>query len=66
MINCQLLREVFCASQIVSIANFVVVSSVGIMRVDCMIPRRTNKEELQQRNRHGTVGALGSVDIQSD
>ena len=30
------LREGFRASQIVSIMNFVVVSSVGIMRVDCI------------------------------
>ena len=36
LINCQLLREGFRASQIVRITNFVVVSSVGIMRVDCI------------------------------
>ena len=35
--NCHLLREGFCASQIVSITNFVVVSSVGIIRVVCIL-----------------------------
>ena len=35
LINCRLLREGFCDRQTVSITNFVVVSSVGIMRVDC-------------------------------
>ena len=36
MINCHLLREGFRASQIVSITNFVAVSSVRIKRVDCI------------------------------
>ena len=36
LINCHLLREGFHARQIVSITNFVIVSSVGIMRVDCI------------------------------
>ena len=35
--NCHLLREGFRTSEIVSITNFVVVSSVGIMRVDYIL-----------------------------
>ena len=35
LIICHLLREGFRASQIVGSTNFVVVSTVGIMRVGC-------------------------------
>ena len=37
LINCYLLREGFHANEIVNITNFVVVSSVGITRVDCTV-----------------------------
>ena len=36
LICCCLLRESFCASQILGITDFVVVSSVCIMRFDCV------------------------------
>ena len=51
LINCHLLREGFRASQIVSITNFVVVLSVGIMRVDCSSNRMGNSVDLEQRSR---------------
>ena len=46
LINCHLLREGFCASQIISITNFVIVLSVSILRADCIFSWRSKKKNI--------------------